>query len=359
MEINQIINLIEDLLIEHNYITVPQFGGFVVREIDFELDSENKIQPRKRIIAFNKKLRSDDGLLVTEISLRENISQKKAVKIVESFSKKLFFLLNNNQQLHFGNLGEFIVNKEGNLIFYPNETNNLDKSMFGLGAISLGKGQPISSSQEVVKEEAPVIPMHPLAHSIEKTEEEVELEEELEKNSFSYNPYWAASIAFILGCLFTFILTEPSVKTWQSSFSPLELFHFETSEVGMEMSEEGGVNNKEGGAVDALALGGGNSEAGRGKREEETEKSKDGIEMSEEIKTNPFYLIGGSFQTMEYAELGVKELKAKGFEGRILERKNDNENYRIAIDGANTLKEAEEKIGIYQAKGQSVWVLKY
>ncbi|MFM1914140.1 MAG: hypothetical protein RIR51_1993 [Bacteroidota bacterium] len=361
MELNEVIELIEDLLIEHNYVTVPQFGGFVVRESDFNFNrNENKIEPKKRLVAFNKKLNADDGILVLEIAKRGGISQKKAKSIVDAFSNKLFFLLNNNQQLGFGNLGEFRLNSEGNIQFIPNDENNLDKSLFGLEAISIGEIPTISNKLELVIEQETSIETETeiIEDNLEEKiadlneEELVEEEEYAEYSSESYSGLWAASITFILGALFTFILTEPDLKNWESSFNPIDIFR--TSKVEEIIPAEKPVVIEKSVVEKPV-----NEQPIVEQPEEKEIKEEIIVKTSTRIKESEanYFIIGGSFKTLPYAEKGVAELKDRGFHAEILPQKNLGENFRIAIDSAYNLKQAQEKELTYKKRNMPVWVL--
>lgn len=355
MEVKQIIELIEDLLIEHNYLSMPQFGGFVVRETDFTFNKEEKIiYPKKRSVAFNKKLNSDDGVLVLAIAKNEKISQKKAAGIVENFSKKLFFELNTHQELVFGNLGIFSLAKEGNIHFSPNDKNNLDKSFFGLEAVAIK-----NSSLDLVREEIGETKLEELIIENEGIEEEISEEmlediAEVEEES-SYSGLWAAAITFILGALFTFILTEPKLKTWESSFNPFEVIDSFKARNNAELDAKIVINSKvpEKKLAEIKPI---LTENERNQEEENPYFESLDNRIKKTSESN-YFIIGGSYKTLEIAEKKVEKFNSKGFYAEILPKKEGEKYFWVAIDSAYNLKEAQEKELKYIKLRTHVWIL--
>jgi hypothetical protein len=68
------ISAIESLLLEHDCVIIPNFGGFVINVQDFKFDEKEAIiYPRKKSIAFNERLKSDDGILAMHIAKQNAI----------------------------------------------------------------------------------------------------------------------------------------------------------------------------------------------------------------------------------------------------------------------------------------------
>ena len=83
------IQAIESLLLEHDCVIIANFGGFVINVQDFKFDEKEAIiHPRKKSIAFNGRLKSDDGILAMHLVKQHVISQKKAFESVAAFVKK-------------------------------------------------------------------------------------------------------------------------------------------------------------------------------------------------------------------------------------------------------------------------------
>ena len=109
---------ISELLFSHDCVIIPGFGGFIANTKSAKLNSNtNKITPPSKKILFNKKLVSNDGLLISYVAEQEVISNEKAKKNVEEFVKETITKLDDYKILRLDNVGLFTTTKENNLLF--------------------------------------------------------------------------------------------------------------------------------------------------------------------------------------------------------------------------------------------------
>jgi len=208
------IQAIESLLLEHECVIIPNFGGFVINVQDFKFDEkEAVIHPRKKSIAFNERLKSDDGILAMHIVKQNAVSQKKAFEAVAAFGKEMKNDLKNNQPLVFGNLGTFSLTEEFKIVFEPNQTFNYDLEQFGLFSVSTGARKK------------PALVEAPMVKSLEDLpmQSKIEVEEAQKPKKITSKFYAYILLAFLLGGMGAYILTEPNSKFVNSSFSPLTI----------------------------------------------------------------------------------------------------------------------------------------
>lgn len=123
----------KELLLQEDFVVIPEFGGFVTSYRSAVIEpTKNILLPPSKLISFNAKLSKNDGLLAKAISEKLGISYKEALDSIQvrvNFWKKE---LETKHYLEFEDLGSFILNKEGGLVFDQfNEANFLDSS-FGL-----------------------------------------------------------------------------------------------------------------------------------------------------------------------------------------------------------------------------------
>jgi len=111
-------NHIEKLLAQHDYVVVPNLGGFVVQTQSAVLLADH-ITPPLSTIGFNPLMHHADGLLAIEISRSEQISYRLAMEYIEKKVEILKSELNTAKIIQFGNLGAFYQNEQGDLIFAP------------------------------------------------------------------------------------------------------------------------------------------------------------------------------------------------------------------------------------------------
>lgn len=334
------ISAIESLLLEHDCVIIPNFGGFVINVQDFTFDEKEAIiYPRKKSIAFNERLKSDDGILSMHIVKQHVISQKKAFESVAAFGKEMKEELRKNQPLAFGNLGTFSLTEESKIIFEPNQTFNYDLDQFGLYPVSTGIRKK------------PVLIEAPIEKSLEdlpmQTKEEVE--EVYEPRKITSKFYAYLLLAFIVGGMGAYILTEPNSKFVNSSFSPLTIrIKKEEKQVKILPTKKAIVQTKESNLVVA--------EESKSKKEDlKPAISPKGVESSDHI-----FLVAASFKTMEKAELGKAELIVKGFPDATILPKLENETYyRISLGSAKNMDLAYvEAATLKKEKKIDIWVFK-
>ena len=64
-----------DLLREYDCVIIPDFGAFVTRNVSAKISSDgSKIFPPKKEVSFDKNLVKNDGLLINNISSKEQVS---------------------------------------------------------------------------------------------------------------------------------------------------------------------------------------------------------------------------------------------------------------------------------------------
>ena len=140
---------IGDLLYRYQCVVVPEFGAFLAEQKSARLDSNsNAFYPPTKQISFNEQLHSNDGLLVKYIADVEGIPYEKVltqlINVVESWKK----LLNRKEKLNLKNIGYFSLNDTSKLQFHPIQTHNYLTTSFGLSSVVSSK-----VSREVLKEE--------------------------------------------------------------------------------------------------------------------------------------------------------------------------------------------------------------
>jgi len=146
---------ISDLLLEHNCVIVPHFGGFVGNYIPAKIDRlKNKFQPPSKEISFNQNLIKGDGLLVNQVALGLNISYQRAEIITLDEVDLLKKKLNLEKSIQLKNIGRLFYDKLGNLHFEPSFDLNYSLESYGLSSFHVA---PIVKEFKVEKEAVEVI----------------------------------------------------------------------------------------------------------------------------------------------------------------------------------------------------------
>ncbi len=109
---------IEKLLAYHDYVVVPQLGGFVTQK-QSAIVTADKIYAPYTSIAFNPLLKHADGLLAIEIARSRGITFRRANEIIQEEVEKVYKQLNVGKNLLLGNIGTLLKDESGNIQFEP------------------------------------------------------------------------------------------------------------------------------------------------------------------------------------------------------------------------------------------------
>lgn len=125
---------IETLIRRHDYVIVPDFGGFVIQNQHAVIHAES-IEPPLATVSFNPLLNVSDGLLTIEISRAEKISFREASQLIEKEVAGLKLTLKNQKTVSCGNLGTLSVDSEEKIIFKPSLNGYLLPANYGLDTL--------------------------------------------------------------------------------------------------------------------------------------------------------------------------------------------------------------------------------
>jgi hypothetical protein len=311
-------------------VIIPQFGGFVVNAEGFSFnEKEGKILPKKKFIAFNEKLKTDDRFLSTEWAKKKSISTKDSSAEIISFSKELKSQLMSQGEVRVGVLGTFTLNQENRISFLPNPEFNADLAVFGLFPVGLGylNVAPKPTKPELI---AP-----PIA-----TDLPAQTTEEIPRIKMSNSVYMYAAIAFILGGLGAFFLTAPATNQSQSSLNPIKI-EKKVSPAPLVSTIETNVDTIVAKTVAAPI--------------------KSVAVNAEELNSKDvIYLIAASFQSFEQAEKSLKGFKSLGFDQAEIILKNDQSKfYRISLGTEHSMDAGYAKASEFKkTKKVDIWVFK-
>ncbi|OIQ31022.1 MAG: sporulation protein [Bacteroidetes bacterium MedPE-SWsnd-G2] len=129
----QLETYISDLLYRYDCVTVPGFGAFLTQRVSAKVhDSTSSFYPPKKVLSFNEQLQNNDGLLISYLSEVEKIPFEVASKKVDKYVKSIKSFLVQGETISFNNIGELMLNADGNMIFEPSYHINYLTDSFGL-----------------------------------------------------------------------------------------------------------------------------------------------------------------------------------------------------------------------------------
>lgn len=115
----RIITHIERLLLVHDCVIVPKFGGFVLQTVSAVCNGEEHLfSPQRKEIVFNITLQHNDGLLSESYMQMYGVNYRKAQLMLEEDVDDMKAALQEEKRLSFGLLGSFSLGQEGQMIFH-------------------------------------------------------------------------------------------------------------------------------------------------------------------------------------------------------------------------------------------------
>ncbi|QMU28421.1 HU domain-containing protein [Adhaeribacter radiodurans] len=139
---------IQKLLFDHDCVIMPDFGGLITHYEPAKIHPirHTFLPPAKRV-AFNEKLKLNDGLLISTLAYNYKLSAEEAQLQVMHFVHELQRELNQNRRFDLQGIGIFRLNEESKVIFEYVENENYLSDSFGLPELI---SKPIIASEPVI-----------------------------------------------------------------------------------------------------------------------------------------------------------------------------------------------------------------
>lgn len=149
--------LIGDLLLRHNCVIVPSFGGFVAKQVSAKVDfNAGKMMPPRKSLLFNKQLINNDGLLINELAQANGASFDFASNEVKEKVALWNSTLKSGNRIELDRVGFLYLDDEKNLCFEQDRFFNLLLESFGLGQVHFLTEEDVKIVEQKAVETNPV-----------------------------------------------------------------------------------------------------------------------------------------------------------------------------------------------------------
>lgn len=207
LHFNQITNLIAELLFKHDCVIVPDFGGFVARNYSSNFNKgSNVLYPQSKHILFNKNLIHNDGLLISALMQKNNLTISDSSKQIEDYKNYIQSLLSAKKRFELDNIGLLYIDTENTLRFEPKIDVNFLLDSFGF--------EPIIANELVIEPEKTIL--------VSQFEDRKIITESFKSKRKSYSK--VITVAFGVPVTLAFLLfaaySKPMKPLLQSSFNP-------------------------------------------------------------------------------------------------------------------------------------------
>lgn len=147
----RIIIHIERLLLVHDCVIVPKFGGFVLQAVSSVYNrTDHLFNPQRKEIVFNITLQHNDGLLSESYMQMYDVNYRKAQLMLEEDVDDMKAALQEEKELSLGVLGSFSLGMEGQVIFHPGDSNSFNIVSYGLMPFNFPQLKPALAEREEV-----------------------------------------------------------------------------------------------------------------------------------------------------------------------------------------------------------------
>ena len=380
-------NYLIELLKDNECVIVPEFGAFISKRHSATIDYANHrfIPPYKEVV-FNNKLTNNDNILVDFISKKRNITRDESMKFIHDFVNKSAAILDVNSELELEGLGK--LRRFGDdCVLSVNENVNILGDSFGLTDFSI---QPIfrTETYQIIKEQIVV------EQKAKNTEYSLAVES-VEDNSqvaSRRKPYLLKAFSYTIIVFLIFFAinwttdnSESNLASWnpflysspneflirnmecskEKKVEVVEIFDLQDDKIEEELFvvESEDLETVESSVAEELE----NIEV-VGLQGDEVQDELDVLESenlniteTENIKdmvTSNYFIIGGSFQTVESAEKCLGDLKKQGFENASLLEKNDKGYIRVSYESFAEKADALVRLEVIKNDyNKSAWLL--
>ena len=322
-----ITNSLIELLQDNECVIVPDFGAFISKRHSATIDYANhRFTPPYKEIVFNNKLKNDDGLLVDFMIEKDSLTKEDALAKIRSFVNQSEAILDVNSELVLEGIGKIRKFGDDYILTSKTETNLLGDS-FGLTEFNV---QPVfrTETYQIIKERIVVEQKEKnteytvAVENVEDTPEIVKMRKPGIARTLA-----VATLAFLL--LFAFNWKTEQTGSNFASWNPF--LYSSPNEFLINFMEPENV------------------------LESENLKTS---EPENVLESHHYFIVGGSFQTLDRAEFCLKDIRSQGFENASLLEKNDKGYIRVYYESFVEKSDALIRLDVIKNDfNESAWLL--
>lgn len=397
--------IIGQLLLRHNCVIIPSFGGFVAKKVSAKIDFEKGTMfPPSKSLLFNRQLVNNDGLLINEYATTYGKSFDQASVEIKVVTDQWKDKLKSGERIEIDKVGKLFLDVENNICFEQDRFYNLLLESFGLSKVHFLSEEdvmivestiqlieereqevkatvlePVQPAEkvEVTEEAVKVIPITaPVQTPIkEKTIEHPVITEKKKQRNFGWRYVAAACLLPIAFYSFWIPLKTDVLESGVISLNDFNPF-YEAPESVYSLSESRTPSVIYGESIDldkkaaelpedatvySVKYSDDHYVAVELPKKEVSSKVEETVEAVHEVKpetinAQAMHYIVGAFGNKSNAQNLVKELRSEGFDSRIVGYSNGL--HRVASGSAISEEALAEIVKKSKKLGHPGWVLR-
>ncbi len=330
-------DIIQQLLYRYDLVIIPGFGAIISRKKPARYNDQTHLfSPPYKDISFNPALKESDGLLVNYISKNREISHEEAMEWIKEEVEKWKRELHTHKRLILENIGIF-TEVNDRLIFQALLNKNFLPEAYGLTSFIKTKSPQINQFMDQEQK-----------NPDQKFEELVNSSERNNRGAYlKYAAVFVVGLALLGGGLYFYNHSQDAGPFQKATFVVEKEMPAvkvtDTSSLATETTEE----------MPQESTGDINAETNEAANEMATNNNEDKPDLS----LYKYQIIVGGFKFKENADKKVQSLIDQGYHAQIT-GKNNKGLYMVAVEGGNTLEEAQNKMqDIYDLEPKA-WIHK-
>ncbi|WP_439882819.1 SPOR domain-containing protein [Pontibacter sp. MBLB2868] len=376
---------IKSLLYDHDCVIIPEFGGLITRYVSARINPvKHTLTPPSKKIAFNEKLVLNDGLLISTIAYRNNVSKEVAQRMVTEFVHQAKATLHTESKFELRDVGVFRYNQERKLEFEYVAADNMLEASFGLPDLV---ARPIRIEEPAVlrtllkeRQQEPVHVKQPLRKRLKRAYNVAAglaltgltmsalyfLSLQTDYNLSSLNPIMLVSSGFntttaVTADKYTSDYVPFTEEERYANYQAILPVAAETNTVEAELATEEEEYSPE--ASETLA------DSVQQPINEVVANSNDIAETSSVTnepvltikgKTGRFYIITGGYSTEENAGISRAAIRQEGHDSKVLLPGKGSKLFRVSVADFETAEEAHAALANFRKSfGETIWVFNY
>ena len=314
----RIISHIEQLLFSHDCVIVPDFGGFVLRNVSAWVDnSSHMFYPPRKDVGFNATLKHSDGLLAESYMRKYSVNYNTARLMIEEDVAELKKYMQDNGKISFEAIGSFSIGEEGQMVY-----KSASDSRFGVNNYAFVPFE-MSTLDEILS-----------AESVNNADSKVE-----KKRNTVYIPInrtflkavSATAAAVALFFVFSTPVNDVNHSAYKASFVPTELSFETTVQAEAIVNPDSLQKTEEAETTEDVIV----------EHLERTEQPAAAVKV--EVKNQKMYhIVVGSFPSEKQANEFLSSIDKATFANASMVLRNDK--YRVYVDKFDNRESAEKYI---------------
>ena len=374
-------NYIKQLLQEKQSVILPGFGILKLADSQPELTrSVSKLSPPGIKVKFDASISRDDEELSAVIASGESISEEEAKQRVLEFVDEIRFALDKGDVYKMPGVGTFFRDEDQKIQFEADKSWIIDPEQFGLDTIELleledENGETVKSSEgEDVDQETAEQQKDPLKEATAITAKEAVAAEISGRNRRRVSKTWrviwivTASLAVVLIVMLVIPVNEDGRVGIRLGKDGIIVRQNRPSRQVDQGTREEQIVEQETEQETELATGEGSEEI-TDQAEQEISESDESLQKEVPSGTdlnnnddmpaslNKFFIIAGSFKSLQNASDLQDQLVQEGFQSDIII--TENRMYRVSLNSYTTKREAIDALNILRQDSRyaNFWVL--